>query len=644
MYVCVCVCIRMCVCMCIRMCVCMYVCVYVCMCMCVYMCVCVYVYVCMCMCVCISVYIYIYIYISNPRMTSVIIGQGQFGERDLLRQADDYLDVVQHHHYNFVKPAVHFAFYNGVTQPMAAALRQRGITVWGAEVAVDNRVQEKLLSVITDDSDTDQSEASDDSHDSEESDSNVDQKKGDRQLEEKREERELDEKDVGVLGSLKKVCLKEKSDGREPGDGVSCKETVGGIALSQRKSQCDIQVKEDSSVDSRCDSIPDQQLPRPKSREVEDPELKCSDELSVKYTDDSEQTSSDKVPAKYLDSMQQNDLKQKLCNEISTDSLKDVQKKSSDTSSVIHGQSVSSDKSSTSLQHSNIRSNDKSSTSLQHSNIRSNDKSSTSLQHSNIRSNDKSSTSLQQSHIGSSDKSSTSLQQSHIGSSDKSSTSLQQSHIGSSDKSSTSLQQSYIGSSDKSSTSLQQSHIGSSDKSSTSLQQPHIGSSDKSSTSLQHSYIESSDKSSTSLQHSHIGSSDKSSTSLQHSHIGSSDTLSTNDPECSHKESLAGCQGDVHMQCPPLYRELPESRFVVSELLSEFPDYSSLARGSLTARDVASVDRVNLDITTLITLVSNVTHGSWSWVFPENILTLQAAEEREHPAMPYLENFMKGNS
>ena len=57
---------------------------------------------------------------------------------------------------------------------------------------------------------------------------------------------------------------------------------------------------------------------------------------------------------------------------------------------------------------------------------------------------------------------------------------------------------------------------------------------------------------------------------------------------------------------------------------------------------VSHITRVNLDITTLITLVSAVSHGRCHFVFPEKILTMQAAEERESPVLPRLLNFMEG--
>lgn len=55
------------------------------------------------------------------------------------------------------------------------------------------------------------------------------------------------------------------------------------------------------------------------------------------------------------------------------------------------------------------------------------------------------------------------------------------------------------------------------------------------------------------------------------------------------------------------------------------------------------IKKVNLDITTLVCLVSNLCHGSSHWVFEEDILNQQAAAERKSPLLPLLNNFLQGN-
>lgn len=52
--------------------------------------------------------------------------------------------------------------------------------------------------------------------------------------------------------------------------------------------------------------------------------------------------------------------------------------------------------------------------------------------------------------------------------------------------------------------------------------------------------------------------------------------------------------------------------------------------------------RVNLDISTLLSLVSSLTHGGCGLVFKEVVLTEQAADERRAPVLPILEEFMAG--
>lgn len=57
---------------------------------------------------------------------------------------------------------------------------------------------------------------------------------------------------------------------------------------------------------------------------------------------------------------------------------------------------------------------------------------------------------------------------------------------------------------------------------------------------------------------------------------------------------------------------------------------------------ILEIDKVNLDITTLFALVSNLCHGHCHFVFQEKILTQQAEEERSHPLLPELLYFLRG--
>lgn len=53
-------------------------------------------------------------------------------------------------------------------------------------------------------------------------------------------------------------------------------------------------------------------------------------------------------------------------------------------------------------------------------------------------------------------------------------------------------------------------------------------------------------------------------------------------------------------------------------------------------------NRVNLDITTLITYVSALNYGGCYFLFKEKVLTEQAAQERRERVLPQLEEFMEG--
>lgn len=94
-------------------------------------------------------------------------GQGQYGERDLVKQAEDYISCAEKHPLQFRVPKVHFIFYNHVTTPMAEALEKIGIVVWGQRVDVERDVVQKLvdLSAMMRDSDDDDDDEDNDDDD-----------------------------------------------------------------------------------------------------------------------------------------------------------------------------------------------------------------------------------------------------------------------------------------------------------------------------------------------------------------------------------------------------------------------------------------------------------------------------------------------
>ncbi|XP_060901534.1 UPF0415 protein C7orf25 homolog [Labrus mixtus] len=81
----------------------------------------------------------------------------------------------------------------------------------------------------------------------------------------------------------------------------------------------------------------------------------------------------------------------------------------------------------------------------------------------------------------------------------------------------------------------------------------------------------------------------------------------------------------------------------------EEPESTRVDRGAVVASlafpaqvQVEECRRVNLDITTLITYVSSLSHGGCHFSFREAVLTEQAAQERRLQVLPQLDAFMTG--
>ncbi|XP_007542744.1 UPF0415 protein C7orf25 homolog [Poecilia formosa] len=68
-------------------------------------------------------------------------GRGQYGDKSVVRQAEDFLLASRQMPVNYRHPRIVFAFYNGVSSPMADRLRHLGVAVRGDIVAV--RVEEE---------------------------------------------------------------------------------------------------------------------------------------------------------------------------------------------------------------------------------------------------------------------------------------------------------------------------------------------------------------------------------------------------------------------------------------------------------------------------------------------------------------------
>ena len=58
--------------------------------------------------------------------------------------------------------------------------------------------------------------------------------------------------------------------------------------------------------------------------------------------------------------------------------------------------------------------------------------------------------------------------------------------------------------------------------------------------------------------------------------------------------------------------------------------------------EIDNFTKVNLDVTTLIALVSELTHGGCWYKFPEPLISELAEQERLQPLLPELNAFLQG--
>lgn len=58
---------------------------------------------------------------------------------------------------------------------------------------------------------------------------------------------------------------------------------------------------------------------------------------------------------------------------------------------------------------------------------------------------------------------------------------------------------------------------------------------------------------------------------------------------------------------------------------------------------ITEVDTLNLDVTTMMAYVSNLTNGHCNFVFKQPLLSQQAAWEAQRPVKPDLERLFQGN-
>ncbi|XP_063076379.1 UPF0415 protein C7orf25 homolog [Engraulis encrasicolus] len=69
-------------------------------------------------------------------------GRGQYGDKSVVCQAEDFLEASRQQPVQYSNPHIIFAFYNGVSSPMADRLREMGISVRGDIVAVNTVIDE----------------------------------------------------------------------------------------------------------------------------------------------------------------------------------------------------------------------------------------------------------------------------------------------------------------------------------------------------------------------------------------------------------------------------------------------------------------------------------------------------------------------
>ncbi|NWZ95918.1 CG025 protein, partial [Nesospiza acunhae] len=108
------------------------------------------------------------------------------------------------------------------------------------------------------------------------------------------------------------------------------------------------------------------------------------------------------------------------------------------------------------------------------------------------------------------------------------------------------------------------------------------------------------------------------------------------------KEMGISVRGDVVAVNSLVEPSAENEHLDTSESDEEDPELLQVTRVVPTQIKVNVCNRVNLDITTLITYVSALSYGGCYFVFKEKVLTEQAAQERRERVLPQLKEFMEG--
>lgn len=96
-------------------------------------------------------------------------GRGQYGDKSIIRQAEDFLQAGRQHLVQYRHPHIVFAFYNGVSCPMADRLRDMGVSVRGDIVAVNAMETEEGAEEEEEQEEDDEEEPVEDNEEEEES-------------------------------------------------------------------------------------------------------------------------------------------------------------------------------------------------------------------------------------------------------------------------------------------------------------------------------------------------------------------------------------------------------------------------------------------------------------------------------------------
>ncbi|XP_063306726.1 UPF0415 protein C7orf25 homolog [Pelobates fuscus] len=86
---------------------------------------------------------------------NIWLGRGQYGDKSIIKQAEDYLQASRQQPVQYSSPHIIFAFYNSVSSPMAEKLKEMGISVRGDIVAVNSLEEDPLADNFSSGSESD---------------------------------------------------------------------------------------------------------------------------------------------------------------------------------------------------------------------------------------------------------------------------------------------------------------------------------------------------------------------------------------------------------------------------------------------------------------------------------------------------------